>query len=68
MIEVSINAAEIRAFIKDNSEVTGKIFEMMRFNVQQAVGRYLSLLMESELIFILSRERYERDKEAVYCR
>ena len=68
MIEVSINIPEIREFIKEIIEVPGRIFEIMRFNVQETVGRYLSLLMESELTFILGRERYERRKEAVNYR
>jgi len=40
----------------------------MRFNVREAVGRYLSLLMESELTFMLGRERYERTKGPVNYR
>jgi len=68
MIEVSINVPEIREFIKDIVEVPGRIFEIMRFNVQETIGRYLSLLMESELTFILGRERYERSKGAVNYR
>jgi putative transposase len=60
MIELSINVPEIREFIKEIVETPGKVFEIMRFNVQQTVGRYLSLLMESELTFMLGRGRYER--------
>jgi putative transposase len=68
MIEVSINVPEIREFIKDIVEVPGKIFEIMRFNVQETVGRYLGLLMESELTFMLGRDRYERRKGALNYR
>jgi hypothetical protein len=68
MIEVSINVPEIREFIKEIIEVPGRIFEIMRFNVQETVGHYLSLLMESELTFLLGRERYERRKGAVNYR
>ena len=68
MIELSINVPEIREFIKEIIEVPGRIFEIMRFNVQETVGRYLSLLMESELTFMLGRERYERRKGAVNYR
>ena len=62
MIELSINVPEIREFIKEIIEVPGRIFEILRFNVQETVGRYLSLLMDSELTFMLGRERYERRK------
>ena len=68
MIELSINVPEVREFIKDIVEVPGRIFEIMRFNVRETVGRYLSLLMESELTFMLGRERYERTKEAINYR
>ena len=60
MIEVSINVPEIREFIKEIIEVPGRIFEILRFNVRETVGRYLSLLMESELTFMLGRERYDQ--------
>ena len=62
MIELSINVPEVREFIKEIIEVPGRIFEILRFNVQETVGRYLSLLMDSELTFMLGRERYERRK------
>ena len=68
MIEVSINVPEIREFIKEIIEVPGRIFEILRFNVRETVGRYLSLLMESELTFMLGRERYERRRGAVNYR
>jgi len=65
MIEVSINVLEIREFIKDIVETPGRIFEIMRLSVREAFGQYLSLLMQSELTFMLSREPYERAKGAV---
>jgi putative transposase len=40
----------------------------MRLNVQETVGRYLSLLMESELTFMLGRGRYQRARGAVNYR
>jgi len=49
MIELSISVPEVREFIKEIVEAPEKVFEMVRFNVQRAVGRYLSLLMELEL-------------------
>jgi len=68
MIELSINVPEVREFIKEIVEVPGRIFEIMRFNVQETVGRYLNLLMESELTFMLGRERYQRARGAVNYR
>jgi putative transposase len=68
MIELSINVPEVREFIKGIVEVPGKVFEIMRFNVREAVGRYLSLLMESELTFMLGRERYQRARGSINYR
>ena len=33
---------------------------MIRYNVRESVGQYLSELMEAELTFYIGRERYER--------
>lgn len=60
MLEVKINVSEIKEVIKDLAGAPGKIFTMMRYNVRESVGRYLSHLMDSELTFFLGRERYAR--------
>ena len=36
------------------------LFDMIRENVQETVGKYLSLLMDGELTQFLGRGRYER--------
>lgn len=61
MMKLSINVPEVRSFIKDLAETPGKFFEMIRYNVQESVGKYLSALMDAELSFYLGRERYERN-------
>lgn len=63
MIEVKVNVAEIRDIIKGIAEAPGKIFTMVRYNVKESVGQYLSHLMDAELTFYLGRERYERDNK-----
>lgn len=63
MVKLSINVPEVRNFIKDLAETPGKFFEMIRHNVQDSVGKYLSALMDAELTFHLGRERYERKEE-----
>jgi hypothetical protein len=68
MIELSINVPEVRECTKEIVEVPGRIFEIMRLYVQETVGRYLSLLVESELTFVLGREHYERAGETVNYR
>ena len=39
-------------------------FEMIRYNVQEEVGKYLSKLMDLELTHFLGRERYERKRDS----
>jgi len=60
MIELSVNIAEVKRYIKELVEAPGKFFSMMRYNVRESVGQYLSELMEAELTFYIGRERYER--------
>jgi putative transposase len=60
MIELSVNVAEVKGYIKELVEAPGKFFSMIRYNVRESVGQYLSELMEAELTFYLGRERYER--------
>lgn len=60
MIELKINVPEVREFIKEVVRVPGRLFEMVRFNVQESVEQYLDCLMEAELTFFLGRGRYER--------
>lgn len=60
MIELKVNVPEVREFIKDVVKAPGRLFEMVRFNVQESVEKYLSYLMEAELTLFLGRGRYER--------
>ena len=60
MIEVNINVPELRELIKEIAEVPGRIFCMLRLNVKETVGNYLTHLMKAELTFFLGRDRYEK--------
>jgi hypothetical protein len=60
VIEFSVNVAEVKGYIKGLVEAPGKFFSMIRYNVRESVGQYLSELMEAELTFYIGRERYER--------
>jgi putative transposase len=60
MIEVSVNVPEVREFINDIIEAPKKVFDLIRFNVQETVGKYLTYLMNAELTMFLGRGRYER--------
>jgi putative transposase len=59
-MDVKISVPEVVEFFKELQEDRNRFFEMMRFNVQEEVGKYLTRLMESELTHFLGRERYER--------
>lgn len=60
MMELKVNVPEARSYINEIVKVPGRIFDVVRYNVQESVGKYLSYLMRSELTFYLGRERYER--------
>ncbi|MBI5185049.1 MAG: transposase [Nitrospinae bacterium] len=51
---------EVGEFIKDVVKVPGRLFELVRFNVQESVEKYLNCLMEAELTFFLGRGKRER--------
>lgn len=44
MIELSVNVAEVKGYIKELIEAPGKFFSMIRYNVRESVGQYLGYL------------------------
>jgi len=61
-MNVEISVTEAADFFKQIQKKE-KIFEMIRFNVQEEVGKYLTKLMNLEMTHFLGRERYERKGE-----
>lgn len=59
-MKMEISIAEVRELINEIRQQPGNLFDMIRLNVQETVGQYLSALMNSELTEFLGRERYER--------
>jgi hypothetical protein len=55
MIEFRVNVAEVREYIKGLVEAPERFFSMIRYNIRESVGQYLSELMESELTFYIGR-------------
>ena len=49
MTAIGGNIAEVKEFVKGITEAPGRFFNMVRYNVRNKVGRYLSELMEVEL-------------------
>lgn len=59
-MKLEVTVPEVLELIKEIKNHSGNLFEMIRVNVKETVGRYLSELMDSELTEFLGRERYER--------
>jgi len=59
-MKMEISVAEVRELINEIRQQPGNLFDMIRVNVQETVGQYLSALMNSELTEFLGRESYER--------
>jgi len=62
-MRIEISVPEVVSVFKEIQTRPQKIFEMMRLEVQEMVGRYLSELMNGELTNFLGREPYERNAE-----
>ena len=73
-MKLEITVSEISEIIKTIQEGPERIFEMIRFDVRESVGKYLSEMMGVELSHFLKREYYEHGQGAVnhrnghYCR
>jgi putative transposase len=59
-MKVEISVPEVVSIFKEIQEQPEKLFEMIRVDIRQSVGEYLSELMDKELTCFLGRERYER--------
>jgi putative transposase len=62
-MQLELNVPEVVELFKAIQKSPGSIFEMVRMNVQEEVGKYLSSLMGAELSHFLGRERYEHGSQ-----
>ena len=62
-MKMEITVAEVMEIINGIHEEQQNLFEMIRENVQETVGQYLSILMDNELSHFLGRDRYVRRHE-----
>jgi len=62
-MKVEINVPEVVSLFKEIQQQPEKLFEMIRVNIRETVGQYLSNLMDMELTHFLGRKRYERAEE-----
>lgn len=67
-MRIEISVPEVVKVFKEIQNQPQKIFEMVRAEIQEMVGRYLSEMMNAELTHLLGREPYERQAEAVNYR
>jgi putative transposase len=67
-MNIEINVPEVVSIFKEIQCQPERLFEMMRLNVQEMVGNYLSKMMDAELTHFLGREPYERREQEVNYR
>jgi putative transposase len=58
-MKVEMSVPEVVSIFKEIQEQPEKIFDMIRVEIRESVGEYLSQLMDIELTRFLGRERYE---------
>ena len=61
-MKVEISVPEVMSIFKDIQEKPERIFEMIRVEISENVGHYLSKLMDLERTRFLERERYEHSQ------
>jgi len=59
-MKIEISVPEVVNIFKEIQQQPEKLFEMIRVDIRQSVGKYLSEFMEIELTRFLGREPYER--------
>ena len=64
-MKVEISIPEVVSIFKEIQERPEKLYEMIRVDIRENVGQYLSKLMEVELTHFLGREPYERGQGEV---
>jgi len=59
-LKLEISVPEVIEIFNEVQQRPEKLFEMIRYDVQEAVGQYLSSMMNAELTHFLGRQPYER--------
>jgi putative transposase len=59
-MELKVSVSEALTLIKEVEGVSAKIFEYIGVSIQEAVGSFLTNLMEQELTHHLGRDKYEQ--------
>ena len=64
-MKVEMSVPEVVEIFKEIQEQPEKLFDMIRVEIRENVGEYLSKLMDMELTHFLGRERYEHGQGKV---
>jgi len=64
-MKLEVTVSEIADIFKEIQERPGQLFEMIRLDIREVVGKYLTMMMNAELTHFLGREPYVRVAEAV---
>jgi len=64
-MKVEISVPEVVSIFKEIQEQPEKLFEMIRFDIRETVGQYLTAMMNAELTHFLGRAPYERSAKEV---
>ena len=59
-MKLEVTVAEIAEIFKVIQERPEQLFEMIRLDVRESVGKYLTAMMEAELTQFMGRDAYER--------
>jgi putative transposase len=64
-MKLEISVPEVVSIFKEMNEQPEQLYEMIRADIRETVGQYLSGLMDAELTHFLGRRPYERLKEGI---
>jgi putative transposase len=59
-MKIEVSVPEVVHIFKEINEKPDRIFEMIRIDIREQIGHYLTALMEAELTDYLGRKPYER--------
>ena len=59
-MKIEASVTEVVELFKEIQKTPEKLFEMMRLDIREIAGEYLTFLMDAELTIHLGRDRYER--------
>ncbi len=59
-MKAEISVPEVVSIFKEINKQPEQLYEMIRADIRETIGQYLSGLMDAELTHFLGRKRYER--------